>query len=137
LKYVSIADFKTADGIDWAAYQVATARAERENVDSGDRCSRCGVLLLQGPGHPRECVQCRALRRPEELTHDRFVRCPECGHFEAAHAAASDRNGLLEPGDHTVVCGNCGDSYPVNTIVSYSFTSPALSPAAPPPEEET
>jgi hypothetical protein len=45
--------------------------------------------------------------------------------------------GVLEPGDHTVVCGNCGDSYPVNTIVSYSFTSPALSPAAPPPEEET
>jgi len=103
--------------LDWKAYGAA-------QVANGDICSRCrSYVTALGVGHPRECYDCQALDKPEEVTHNDTVRCPDCGYTWGAHGG--DDYDHLGDGEHNMMCPDCDHEFEISTSVSWSFTSPA------------
>lgn len=120
----NIADFKDASGkVDWTAYHAASNRERQAEIDRGMWCYQCHAYIIFSNGHRTKCAQCNRLDGPEEVRHDKFVRCPACvATFEPSDA---DYYSLYRDGEHTVHCPHCSAEFEITTHVSYTFTSPA------------
>ena len=137
MRIVSYADFERPDGsIDWARFYAEAAAARALDVNDGVYCAHCGAYMVSGRGYPQTCLSCRTLAsESEEVSHETFIRCPNCGNECGYHKAnVSGRHGLLEAGDHDVICNECRHRFTVHTSVSYRFTSPARLPKEEPQE---
>lgn len=121
-EHVDIGNFEKPGGkTDWRAY-------DRARIENGEACSLCNKYifsLLEGPpGHRQKCPACKSVDdMGEELDHDRYVRCPKCGHLEDVHDA--EVYGVFEEGETEWGCSSCDHEYMVSTSVSYNFSSPA------------
>ncbi len=122
----NIADFKDASGqVNWPAYHAASQRERQAEIDSGQWCYQCGAYIIfssRTAGRTR-CSQCNRLDQPEEVRHDKFVRCPKCA--RAFDPSQADYYQLYREGEHTVHCPDCSERFEIETHVSYTFTSPA------------
>lgn len=118
---VNVDDFETDDKIDWAAYHKA-------QVAAGEICSKCGTHLMyffaNSPKGPTECRACKGIAETSELDHEIYVRCPKCKC--TWNPRETEDYHLMEDGEHSVACEDCGHDFEVSTIVSYSFCSPGL-----------
>ena len=109
--------FKVDGKIDWEAYRKA-------QIEAGEICYQCGSLdnLIFSPGYKKLCHQCESISKSRELSHDKMVRCPACGH--SWKVGDNDDYDLYEDGEHEVSCSNCNHDFQVTTHVSYRFESP-------------
>lgn len=119
MSYVSMEDHKRPDGgIDWNAYQNA-------QVENGEKCYKCrdyASVLFGGLGYRRLCDDCKRLTSGEkEITHPKFLRCPECEH--AWNPVDEDHFNVFQEGEHQVCCNICDTTFEVSTRISFSFTS--------------
>lgn len=118
---MSISDFKDANGYtDWDAY-------EADEVSKGNRCKTCGTYIIHAfstPKGPKECYSCKTLEgSDDEVTHDRYVRCPRCGLKD--DAADWWESGIYDDNDTTsIYCNECEYEYEVTTHIIYSYESP-------------
>lgn len=133
---ISFADYKGPDGaVDWKRYNAARQAEIAAEVAAGKWCSRCGHYLLFAKGHPDKCFACKALDKPSECEHHKFIRCPACG--RTFDPSEQDYYSLYKDGEHRITCGDCNHQFEISTRTSYTFTSPArLEPAAAPEPEE-
>lgn len=116
--FVKIADFTKDGETDWQGYRKA-------QLDSGERCRLCDDIIVFGPrGAPRLCVSCQDLAEPEEMYHEKFIRCPKCGHHWEPYSCEEPE--LFGDGEHEVSCSQCGHEFEVSTEVSFCFYSPAM-----------
>lgn len=122
---ISIDDFQKEDGTtDWDAYNAADKEEKSIEVDNGECCSDCGKYIFPARGYPVLCGDCKSLKRDTEaVTHNQFIRCPEC---RETTAVDDDHYDLFEDGGHDVCCQNCDADFRIITHVSYSFESPAI-----------
>lgn len=114
---ISFDDHRLKNGhIDWRSYTAA-------QVAAGEKCSTCleHIILNRTPG-PTDCVNCRGLVKDEELTHNHFIRCPDCG--EHWNPFKQEDYHVHEDGEHNVSCCNCNYGFEVSTMVTFTFTSP-------------
>jgi hypothetical protein len=119
VELVKMDDFRKPDGnLDWTAYSKA-------EVANGERCDSCRSMLLHPTGRPRTCGSCRDLAEDDgEVSHDERVRCPACKH--TWNPRDNEEYDLLEDGEHSTTCGECGHDFEVSTSISWTFQSPAL-----------
>ena len=122
-------DYKTPTGqLDWKA--LAAAR-----IANGENCSQCNRIIVgERRGLRQLCGQCRNIAEPGELRHSSIFRCPSCRHTSTPERA--ELYELYDDGEHEITCDRCDHTFSVETHVSYTFTSPAVLPAAPTPEPE-
>lgn len=114
---VKISDFEDESGkVDWSAYYAA-------QVAAGETCKRCGSYICWGRGHPQLCSGCKELDSDGEAGHERYVRCPKCGHYWDPYEA-EDYDALYD-GDHELWCSECDHRFTVRTDITRHFTSPA------------
>lgn len=95
--------------------------------EPGKECSRCSRYNTIGQwDRPWTCHQCRDIEKPDELYHDKFIRCPECGHVDSPEDWDSDTCRGWQCGDdfHLRSCPECGCDFQFETHTSYAFTSP-------------
>jgi len=133
---MNIDDFRDEKGeIDWKAYRQA-------EIDTGERCYRCGDFIMlsfvcdivgslfnREPKTPQKrlCPSCKSLdeKTGDEVTHERYIRCPKCGHQDDITDWDCDwGREKYEEGDHEVTCNSCEYEFIITTNVSYSYTSP-------------
>ena len=116
-----ISDHKKEDGsIDWESYRAAEKIENQIEVNEGKRCSDCGRYIIFAKGYPSLCGDCKSLRRDSDsVTHNRFVRCPEC-------RETMEPEDIYEEGSHDIYCEHCDHEFTVITHISFSFKSPAL-----------
>lgn len=124
-----MADFEKDGKVDWAAYN-------RAQIDYGIKCRTCKqyTSVFGARGYPRECSDCEAARKRtgEEVTHDRYVRCPACMHlFEP------DMSEFRGEGETEFMCPECEHEFEATANVSVSWTSPPANPKPPEPEPES
>jgi uncharacterized C2H2 Zn-finger protein len=104
-------------------------RTTDEEIEEGSRCYQCKKYLVAGllssVRRRRRCHQCTKADDPGELDHDKFLRCPGCGHLWDPYEA--EETGVFEEGPHDVRCPRCDREFEVETTISYSFTSPERS----------
>ena len=113
----SIDDHRKPDGsLDMNSYNKAM-------IANGEICTECGGYITTfGNGHPGRCRQCKDADSQQELTHDKYIRCPKCGRKWDPYE--SEQYEILSDGEHSASCVECGHEFQVTTDVSYSFTSP-------------
>lgn len=116
---ISFKSFEGPDGkIDWDGYRKA-------EIAAGDRCYKCGSMIIFGRGYRDQCASCKSLEEDKgEVWHDDKVRCPKCRHLMQVHG--SELYDLYDEGEHDVSCQNCDHDFTVSTRVSHSFQSPEL-----------
>jgi transcription elongation factor Elf1 len=135
-------DYVDAEGnIDWDAYHQA-------EVDAGEKCYRCHKFLIvetigrtlfgKDDGEPRRrlCHDCERMDTDSsETRHDKYIRCPKCGHQSPVHDWDMCDYGevFYEEGEHEVMCPQCEYEFTITTHVSYAYTSP---PPLTPEEKE-
>lgn len=72
---ISFNDYRDKDGsINWGAYRKA-------QIAAGEICKKCGayISILRSKGYPELCGDCRSMGEDfGEVTHDKYVRCPNC-----------------------------------------------------------
>lgn len=114
---IDMEQFRVDGRIDWERYRKAQMAA-------GERCERCGKLIVFGRIPYDLCDECRHIQEPGQLRHSSQIRCPVCRH----HWSVGDHEDadLFQDGDHGVSCEACGVEFEVSTRVSFTFTSPAL-----------
>lgn len=119
MNYTRIDDHKKTDGsIDWSAYNAAKKR-------NGESCQKCGAyIVLGGGGSPRTCHSCERLLKDEEITHDKFIRCPKCKKLWSPYDC--EQYEVFTDGEHEISCYECDHTFEVSTHLSFSFTSPEL-----------
>lgn len=110
-------EFEDENGnVDWRAY-------DRDQVNKGKQCRTCGAMILWSKGVPTQCSQCKSMtEQRDELSHDKFLRCPRCGYHWDPYE--SEDYEVLSDEIHVVTCMECNYDFEVTTYVSYSFTSP-------------
>lgn len=121
----SLDSFKRDDGsTNWAAYNAAMRDFNAARVANGEQCSECGTFIALHMGHPDRCPDCRRVHDDtDEVDHGSRIRCPKC---RRAWSVYDDgESSLFSEGEHDVTC-ECGHEFTVETIVSHTFTSPAL-----------
>jgi len=108
--------YKRPDGFtDFIAYSKA-------QIANGEICQDCKEYLIFPKGYPCSCGSCQSMLEPEEVQHDKFIRCPSCQHkWDPYEGEDYD---VLADGDHNVYCPECDHKFSVSTSVSYTFTSP-------------
>lgn len=117
---VSMKDHEDEKGnLNWETYRAAQKQ-------EGEVCMTCGAYLVIGKGHPQNCLQCSDAEKPDELRHDKFLRCPLCG--ETWNPSDAEDYEVYEDGEHDVTCQHCDFEFRVQTHVSWTFTSPARVP---------
>ena len=118
---INFEDYKKPNGdYDWKAYHDA-------QVEAGENCSRCRqyILSTDSIGRRMECRQCEEARKPNQLRHDKFARCPACSHL------FSPSFDLAEIGDYvTGCCPECDEQFSIRVQVEFHYTSPALKAVA-------
>ncbi len=120
MSMVKMDDFRGEDKcIDWHAFHKA-------QIEAGEICQRCQThitLSMFNKGIATLCYQCReATEKTEELWHDKFVRCPKCGHlWDPSECEDYD---LLGDGEHDATCPECDHDFEISTSISFSFKSP-------------
>ena len=88
------------------------------------RCTKCGGTTWAHEDMPALCGACTIMQTdPNEIDHERLLRCPACGYMEGAKDALHDDE--HSDGDQDVSCGKCGHDYTVRVDVSVLYTSPA------------
>lgn len=116
-----LTDFQDEEGhFDFDAYHKA-------KVMNGDDCQVCGTMIMWGgKGYPETCYKCKAIDNPDELTHEKFIRCPKCGHKWDPYET-EDYDVLQEDGGE-VWCDECDYKFHVGCWVTYTLTSPPRLP---------
>ncbi len=118
--YVSTKDHERPDGgLDFKSYYAA-------QVKQGERCHQCRNYIGLGSGLERSCHQCQDINKPGDLRHDRYLRCPKCGHTWQVPGDDGDWCHVMEEGEHEVCCPSCDQNFEISTYVEYSFRSPPL-----------
>lgn len=110
--------YKRPDGsLDWSSYKTA-------QIENGEYCHQCRQMIVFQQGARTLCDDCKRLTNSEEFRHSRLVRCPECTvSFDPTDA---DYMSLYRDGDHDVACPDCSFHFSIQTHISYTFVSPAL-----------
>jgi uncharacterized C2H2 Zn-finger protein len=76
-------------------------------------------------GRPSLCYDCKTLDRDDgEVTSDKLIRCPKCGHQYEAYVDCDDAR-IMSDGEHDVLCPKCDHEFEIVTHVSFCFQSPA------------
>ena len=115
---IQMDDFRKPDGqVDWAAMREA-------EIAAGERCYKCGAIIMLEQGVRTLCYNCKALLEDGEVRHGCFVRCPACK--DSWGIVDSEDYECYEEGEHKVTCGECDHTFEVTTSVSYTFTSPEI-----------
>jgi len=118
---IDFSDYRNEDGeIDWAAYHKA-------EIDNGERCITCGTHMFsiwEENNYPHKCIQCKELKEPSKVTHDKLIRCPKCK--EKWEPADTEDYEVFQDGEHDICCQHCDHEFTISTMVQYNFTSPEL-----------
>jgi DNA-directed RNA polymerase subunit RPC12/RpoP len=104
--------------IDWKAYNKA-------QVDNGEKCYKCGSLILFGSGYPSLCNGCETLRDDKGEVISKRIRCPYCK--ESFDPYDCEMYEVLENGEHSIECPNCDEEFEIETKIEYNFRSPEIS----------
>lgn len=119
-----ISAYKKKDGsFDAAAYNAAYREEREVRKQNGELCSRCERFIIFAKAYPQTCDQCKSLQDPKEVSHDKEVRCPKCGHSWDPYEHEDYK--VLNDGTHDVTCPDCEHDFEVRTWVSHTFVSPA------------
>jgi hypothetical protein len=81
-----------------------------------------GISFIRPPKDTGLCGSCRQLDNADELLHEKLIRCPSCKH---AWEPDFEEPVWKEDGGE-VYCPECDHEFHVGTMITYTFTSPAL-----------
>ncbi len=113
---VSMNDHRTPEGdVDWKSYKQA-------QIENGEICSKCFEYILFSSNYRTTCNKCKQLLEPPEITHHKFIRCPNC--LNAFDPYETEWYEVLSDGEHEVSCSECNHDFEISTYVDYSFRSP-------------
>lgn len=115
----SINDFLDENNrVNWGAYR----QAQR---DAGESCNRCDGFIAHPNGNTTVCYNCRTLDSREKMPDSQYVRCPKCSH-EFNVWDNTDYYMLWDAGHHPVICTECDTEFDIETRVTFTFISPAM-----------
>ena len=99
------------------------------------KCKRCGKEknMMSWETMCYECMKLKALEETQaairevesdedvDTWSDDYVICPYCGEALETDAGYPDFLEIYEDGDHELECPECGETFILNTMVSYSW----------------
>jgi len=116
----NIKDFTVNGSTDWRAYKQA-------QIAAGEICYQCEryIVFHEKTEQRTLCSTCKTVNEStDSVKHNKFIRCPKCHSvFEPLTFSEFD---IYEEGDHDVDCPKCNYFFIVETVVTYSFESPAV-----------
>lgn len=116
---------KKPDGtFDHQKYHEMQKQENEERKAKGELCRlpNCNRFIVWSKGYPQACPECKSLDNPDELNHDREIRCPKCGYHWSVFD--SENYDLYAEGEHEVSCPDCNHKFEIITSISYDFQSP-------------
>ena len=145
---LSLGDYRLLDTCYYQEFGPMSDWEERQKQDIalGKVCRTCGKYYPKMfnscnslyPGYPVNCSACDGIHSNAELSHHKYVRCPQCGHtcdgFECLGERGMEK---IWCGDEIEVwCDECDHKFKVQTRYEVTFISPAIDVQPVPDDDE-
>jgi DNA-directed RNA polymerase subunit RPC12/RpoP len=116
---IEFKDFQDENGkVNWAKY-------DKAQIDNGEKCLRCGALILRSKNVRTLCFDCKSLDEEKgKVSHDSYIRCPKCS--SQWDPQTIEQYDAFQDGEHDVICPECEHRFEIITYVTYTFISPAM-----------
>lgn len=89
-------------------------------------CIKCYNNIPWGKEN-EQCNQClELLHDKDSVEHDSAIRCPKCEYITHEFPHHEERDDLYAEGEHCIGCDECGHTFIIEAIASYSFISPEV-----------